>query len=251
MAPRLVQLLWAGDGGQTFSISIDATTREVHSMANEVTSHAVEIGANLSDHIRPEADVLTIDGVISNAPHYLPADHVGNAVAVNQQITAELAATDSTGVVTGASPRLGRFVNLPGANLVPVGPPARASVGSRTEARTLSATVTAFSEEFDRVREIFEELASLRTLGTLLRVITSLNEYDNMAIQSLEATRQGGQYDNLTFSLTVKRVKFGETKEVAVPAIATKRKDKGTVTPEEDVDQREGETMLHYGFGKR
>src|SRR5687767_4349391 len=84
--PRLVQIIWQGDTGQTFNIALDATTNETHEAPSTITDHAVEQGASISDHIRPEADRLTIEGVISNTPIVLPPDHVDGARVIDVEV---------------------------------------------------------------------------------------------------------------------------------------------------------------------
>jgi hypothetical protein len=49
-------------------ITADATVQETHSSEAEITEHPVEVGANITDHIRPKLKRLTIDGIISNTP---------------------------------------------------------------------------------------------------------------------------------------------------------------------------------------
>lgn len=47
---------------------IDATMQETHSAASEVTEHPVEVGSDITDHIRPKPIEVRIDGIITNAP---------------------------------------------------------------------------------------------------------------------------------------------------------------------------------------
>jgi hypothetical protein len=49
-------------------IVVDAVASENHGKTNTVTDHPVEEGMNVSDHIRPEPDVVQLDCVISNHP---------------------------------------------------------------------------------------------------------------------------------------------------------------------------------------
>lgn len=50
------------------NIVIDACREETHTLANTITDHPVEQGFNISDHVRPEPDVLTLTCFISNTP---------------------------------------------------------------------------------------------------------------------------------------------------------------------------------------
>lgn len=49
-------------------VQFDASIDELHVSTAEVTSHAVEKGPNISDHIRVLPDEITITGVVTNTP---------------------------------------------------------------------------------------------------------------------------------------------------------------------------------------
>jgi len=49
-------------------VEIDTIVNEQHVMSNQVTDHPVEIGANVSDHSRPEPDMLQLECIITNHP---------------------------------------------------------------------------------------------------------------------------------------------------------------------------------------
>lgn len=49
-------------------LSLDATPRETHTYANEMSSYPIEDGATITDFIRRVPEGLSIDGFITNAP---------------------------------------------------------------------------------------------------------------------------------------------------------------------------------------
>lgn len=49
-------------------ITIDACMEETHQLTNTVTDHPVEQGVNISDHSRPDPDIVTLHCFISNTP---------------------------------------------------------------------------------------------------------------------------------------------------------------------------------------
>lgn len=49
-------------------IELDCTLSASHSYKVEATKHPVERGAKITDHLRPEPDVVTIDGLVSDTP---------------------------------------------------------------------------------------------------------------------------------------------------------------------------------------
>jgi len=55
-------------------VNFDATISESHRKSNEVTSHPVEAGIDVSDHIRPQPEEIDINGIVSDTPLvYLPS----------------------------------------------------------------------------------------------------------------------------------------------------------------------------------
>lgn len=67
---------------QVFDIlTIDATLQETHTAAAEVTEHPVEVGSDITDHVRPKPIELRIDGIVTNAP--LQTDLLSTALAAS------------------------------------------------------------------------------------------------------------------------------------------------------------------------
>lgn len=52
----------------TTTVTMHAVVNEQHTLTNTVTDHPVETGFNVSDHSRPEPDILALDCRISNTP---------------------------------------------------------------------------------------------------------------------------------------------------------------------------------------
>lgn len=57
---------------QTGELMLDASVNENHQQGAEVTKHRVEVGADVTDHVRPLPPKITIEGVVSNAPLGIP-----------------------------------------------------------------------------------------------------------------------------------------------------------------------------------
>ncbi len=62
-------------------IEIDACLDETHTLENTVTDHPVEEGYNITDHVRPNPDRVTLRCFVSNTP--LSAQQVKTAVREN------------------------------------------------------------------------------------------------------------------------------------------------------------------------
>ncbi len=62
-----VEIVFA-DGDRLVALVLDATLEERHRASAQATEHEVERGVAVTDHVRPERRVLTLDVVISDAP---------------------------------------------------------------------------------------------------------------------------------------------------------------------------------------
>lgn len=56
------------------TLTVDASLSEQHTSEVEVTEHPVEVGASITDHLRPKPDMLVLEGVVSNDPMPSSAD---------------------------------------------------------------------------------------------------------------------------------------------------------------------------------
>jgi len=240
---RRAQITWKGPTGQTYTLTLDASVREVHTATSTVTDHAVERGSNVADHIRPDPDSLTIEGVISNTPHFLPIDHMGAVILEDKQVRgAEQTISDGVGSV----PLLGGALGFGASQLpIPTGVLGRIGVG-----RYDTALVTGFSAEFDRVTECYKELLRMRAEGQLVRILTTLRAYDNMAMTSLEVTREAASGNSLQLSLAFRNVRFGETKNEPVPKIPVAAKPKGSTTKTEKHAEEDDSSLLNLWINK-
>ncbi|MCG8433494.1 MAG: hypothetical protein MJA83_05640 [Gammaproteobacteria bacterium] len=57
-----------GDFLPAGAIEFDASVNEDHEAENDVTEFPVEEGADITDHIRPRPESITINGIVSNTP---------------------------------------------------------------------------------------------------------------------------------------------------------------------------------------
>ncbi len=98
-------LEWQHDDGTLERVTFDASVRESYESSGEATEHAVERGAAVSDHVKPNADSLTVEGVVTNTPILAPgnqADGVTGDVrglsiaAGNRTVTANVLQFSST-----------------------------------------------------------------------------------------------------------------------------------------------------------
>lgn len=72
------------------TLEIDASPAQGHRRSADATNHKVEEGADITDHVNPQPETVTISGIISYAPPRTPADLLSGSVAleVNRHIKA-------------------------------------------------------------------------------------------------------------------------------------------------------------------
>lgn len=238
-----VMITWEGTSGQTFFITLDVASKIQHTSTNQVTDHPVETGANVSDHVRPEPNVLTIDGVISNTPIYLPSDHIGNSTLITETVTASWNGYDNRRKIRGREATIGDYFPAPRPiGRIGLGTAETAQIGRDVPGGSLAATVTTFSDAFDRVGECYGELLLIRDTGTLCMVVTHRRTYENMAVTQLDVADDGNTGNALRFTVAFKQVRFGQTKTEPIPAVPRKKKPAGKKQPEKPPIPVEPET---------
>lgn len=67
----LSSLLGRKRGPTIGGIQIDVSVRETHSTAKEISDSPVEVGSDITDHVKKRPDEVTIEGVLSNRPSSL------------------------------------------------------------------------------------------------------------------------------------------------------------------------------------
>lgn len=70
----IVNLVFKRTQVEVDTIQVDATVTERHQSKAEITRSPVESGAKITDHIRPEPDMLTLEGIVTNTPLPTTAD---------------------------------------------------------------------------------------------------------------------------------------------------------------------------------
>lgn len=65
-------LRWTGSDGAEVVLDFDVTTAEGFESSAELSEHPVETGSAIGDHVRPANDVISLEGIITNAPVRIP-----------------------------------------------------------------------------------------------------------------------------------------------------------------------------------
>lgn len=198
---------WVSKAGVTLQLFFDVVLQETQEMTSAVTEHPVEKGANVTDHVRAENDRVSLEVYVSNSP----ARDVNNRGMTLESMTLDIP------VIEPASLSIGGLIN--GAF--------NALQGSKGPERT--ATVYKFSNAFDAVSDTRAILEELRTSATLLDVVTSSKDFQNMVLRSHTIKKNESTGTGATFALEFQQIRLVETKIVNAP-IPTETRGKKAVS---------------------
>lgn len=196
-------------------LQFDCVTSETHEGISELTEHAVETGAPISDHKRTKPRRLTIEALVTNTPLDAPppSGGDGSAATITAQVRAEIEVEQSEG--GGQNAR---------------------------------ANVVVFSSPFDRIVDVVNALDALRVGDQFVTIETRIRTYENMQIVSVTSPRESADGDSIRFAIEAVEVRIAETRTVDAPIT---REPRGSRTTERGA--REGseptESVLHRLFG--
>lgn len=166
------------------TLLVDASIKEDHDAEVEVTDHAVEQGAAITDHARPKPVELTIEGLVSNTP-----------ISISQQ------SQSASSVGSSSAPSsYGIYTMMP--------------------AGTTSGTAGArgFAEA------AYTMLRDLRDNPRLITIVTGLRKYTNMLLTSLKVPREAKTGEALNFTAKFKEVRLATTTTTVVSTKQPKAK---------------------------
>lgn len=213
-------------GSVLAEIEFDAMMRSSDVMSATVTSHPVEKGSPANDHIHANADTFTFDAVVSNTPLRVPTrpstqqrdTTMGGAKAVTS------GKTISYETITYDNFRRGNKTG-----------------------QTTSVGVLQFDREFNRVKNVYDELKYIETNGLTVNVLTvdggGVRDYQNMAILNVTVPRELDDGSARTFSFQLQELRIVETKKVKAPKARKQVKNHGNkgkkeVKPDADAQLR-------------
>lgn len=268
----MASLIFERPSGQIAVVSFDATPDEGHYFSATVTEHPVEVGSDITDHVRAMPNRLEFTAVISNTPvddengteqthrngatgilqgaellvENAPRRRQGNPILVNPGLAPSsvrdasraarfgiAVAPQSQGTTIGGL-ALTVLGSLPIPGIVPEWKPQPMEPTSK---RSFQAHVLQYGVEFDRVRAVFDELSAMVDGGIVFQLVTSLRTYDNMVFENMGVPRTASDGSSITVSLSCRRIRtvMTETVEVKIPEEprAKAKKSRGNKPPEE------------------
>lgn len=194
-----VTLAWEDDSGAEVSAIFDIDTQETHELANVITEHPVEEGADVADHVRPQLKRFQLEGFVSDTP--LLSNHNVVNEATFQDLELQI-------------PEMPMQASLSGAISAGVSAIGNAFTGGP---KPLKVKMLRFDNFKSRKRAAFEAFEDARINARLVRVITSVAEYENMLIEQVTVTRSPDDCDGATFSIALKEIRLVVSDIVVAP----------------------------------
>jgi hypothetical protein len=189
------------DDGSARIIPFDAILDELHETVSEITEHPVEVGVDVTDHVRPLPDRLNLVGVISNQPIVVnPFTERGELIRFQLEVPKYEPPLEPT----------------PGSifrNTI------AAVDGLLFGEPEYSAQLLAFPDEFDAIRETYEALVELQKNAVLLEVLTPLRWYEDMILERVGAPRTAGN-GSVAFAMDLRQLRVVESGQVASPPVS-------------------------------
>ncbi len=222
-------MIWytAPQSGVQAAIEFDVVTVEAPSFSAEATTHPVEEGVDIADHVRQKLTTFSLEGVITNTPinattlGLLGLTPAGQSLGATIGQQSPLVLQDYYRVQTKIAAISGGQVapftinGLPRAHTPVVVEPG--TWESRPKP-PLTARTLQFPERVDRVKYVFRLLESLLANGVVCALDTYLKYYPQMVLVGLSAPREG--LDSIRFGM-----EFVEFQTAAVTTTqVTKRK---------------------------
>jgi hypothetical protein len=174
-------------------VYFDLTLSEVYEETSEITSHPVETGVNVVDHVRPNPLTVSLQGYVTNTP-------------LERDIFQDrgLEGTVSVSIPTYTpppEPTPGSAFRALGQDLSPSPPP--------------QPTILTFDQPFDRILEVQQQLTRLRLAATLLRLISSTLEYTDLVISRVGLPRD--EPGGASFEIDLVQIRVIQTATVEAP----------------------------------
>ena len=173
-----------GDGTERELLILDMTKNLSHSHTANPTEHPIEDGSIISDHIDLQNDVLSFEGIMSEAPITLTAALVGN--------------------VAGAIPAIGGSSNTLAGSLF-------TGIAATLGGLLLNAGT-------NRAQEAHDALLQIQKDKIPVTIITGLMAYNNMVLSGFNPIENAQIGNSLSFTATFKEIKIVQSEQIVLPA---------------------------------
>ncbi len=205
-------LSWEDNLGQLVTLTFDVVELVSRTVDSEITEHAVEEGADITDHARTQGMIVEMSGYVSNTPLYSTFGGEKNA---------RWETVDLPGPVQRIPIGYAKEIATPSGSPQSL---AQAAVGAISGAVNGSPKAIMLVRDWvSRVKEIEQLLDEAQESARLCSFDDSEQSFDNLLIQSRGVTRTTDDGDGATFSLTLKRIRVVSAQLVDAPVPAEPR----------------------------
>lgn len=205
--------------GKEWHADVVSTEQAEHTVT--ATEHAVEEGVNVSDHVRPNLERITLECIISNTPIVSrgspkwPTKKPENLYGGSRE-GVELNPLEGRQKATGYSDKpAGPFPVSPGALFAVIGNAITSLFGDDGPTK---ATVDRFSgAPFDAVRDTLNTLLDWQHRAVVGEVITPHRTYSNMIIERVSPMRDSTTGASARISIELREIRKVSSKLITSP----------------------------------
>lgn len=195
-------LFFKTSGYTVDAIQFDLLLDEQHSMESEVTSHPVEDGSQINDHIqiRPRSGSLT--GFVTNHPL-----DTGFRGGLPKNIAQKIAASQKSDFFAG-------FVQDIAASYSRV----LTAIGAKDALAFTDADFASLTRPNNRVQTVFDAFEELIASKKVCTIQTGLKKYVDVVVTKVDTIRDKDTGDAGRFKVTFQEVRFVTLSEIALGA---------------------------------
>jgi hypothetical protein len=239
-------LTWTTQSGDFKVFRFDVVTTETHEASVDITDHPVELGANVTDHARPQPERLTLEGYVSNKPllssrgQTSPTDALDQMMAFGQM---PLTLPEARALIAQKQvvldlpkppirPNVAGLVSAGVDALLGAAAPLMATVETSAPLPQLPLNPTlviALPTFINRVWTMWETLLQARKDAAIITVETGVEYLENMMIERMAVPRTVADGGGASFQLELKRIRIVKSATVAAP-IPTEARGQPPVT---------------------
>lgn len=239
-----VSIVFEDEAGEEQVVIFDATLTVKPELGADITQLPVETKQNITDHIRPQLDRLSVEAFVTNTPVPVLQEYTTTKLEIAPRVSdiTEVEDPDSFGLGDIPGPgTLNRAVQgAIGDVLSGLFPPEL----KHLDLSNLDVT--------DRVRDVYDSLDQIRRKGTECRIVTKFKDFEGMHISLITPLRGVPEGNGARFTIDFQEVRVSETSTKAFPVPEETRAlpavslgSRSGKKPKDEQTEGQNETLLH------